>query len=395
VIAGGGTGGHVVPALAIGRALVARGHPPSEVHFVGSSRGIESRLVPAAGFPLTLLPGRGIARRLSVANVRAVWGLVRAVARAFALLARGRPRVVVSVGGYASVPCAVAAATLRVPIIVHEQNAVPGAANRLAGRFARACAVSYPGTSLPRARVTGNPVRPEILAVERTAEARRTARQALGLEQDRWVVAAFGGSLGSLRINQAVLGALGQWADRGDLAVRHVVGERDWQLVTDALAGLRGPNAVAGLRGPNALDGLRDPNAVESLPVPAPGALRYQPVRYEDRMDLLFAAADLCVCRAGGNTVAELAVVGLPAVLVPLPNAPGDHQAANARVFERAGAAVLVPDGQLDGDRLVAEVDKLLADPGRLAAMGAAASGLARPDAADAVAALAEEHAGG
>jgi UDP-N-acetylglucosamine--N-acetylmuramyl-(pentapeptide) pyrophosphoryl-undecaprenol N-acetylglucosamine transferase len=377
VIAGGGTGGHAVPALAIGRALVARGHEPGSVHFVGSSRGIEARLVPAAGFPLTLLPGRGIVRRLSVDNVGAAWGLSRAVAQAFAFLARTRPRVVVSVGGYASVPCAVAAAALGVPIVVHEQNAVPGAANRLTARFAKASAVSYPHTPLPRAVVTGNPVRPEILTVERTPAARDAARTALGLAPDRVVVGVFGGSLGALRINKAVLAALPRWRDRQDLAVRHVVGERDWQLVNDELAALPAPSPAK-------------PGGMNAGP-----GLQYQPVRYEDRMDLLLAAADLCVCRAGGNTVAELAVVGMPAVLVPLPNAPGDHQTANARVFEQAGAAVLVPDAELDGDRLVVEVERLLGDPDRLSAMGAAATGLARPDAADAVAALAEEHAGG
>ena len=368
VIAGGGTGGHVVPALAIGRALVSRGHAPASVHFVGSSRGIEARLVPAAGFPLTLLPGRGIVRRLSVDNVGAAWGLARAVNRALALLARRRPRVVVSVGGYASVPCAVAAAALRIPIVVHEQNAVPGAANRLAARFAKASAVSYPGTPLPRASVTGNPVRPEILTVQRTPEAREAARTALGLDVDRFVLGVFGGSLGALRINTAVLAAIPAWAGRSDLAVRHVVGERDWQLVNDELAGLAAP---------------------------PPDGLQYQPVRYEDRMDLLLGAADLCVCRAGGNTVAELAVVGMPSVLAPLPNAPGDHQTANARVFERAGAAVLVADGELDGDRLAGEVARLMGDRAALAAMGEAAAALARPQAADAVAALAEEHARG
>jgi UDP-N-acetylglucosamine--N-acetylmuramyl-(pentapeptide) pyrophosphoryl-undecaprenol N-acetylglucosamine transferase len=325
-------------------------------------------MVPAAGFSLTLLPGRGIQRRLSTANVGAALGLVRAVGQAFALLARRRPRIVVSVGGYASVPCAVAAATLRVPLVLHEQNAVPGAANRLVGRFARAAAVSYPGTSLPRAEVTGNPVRPEILAVTRTPEARAAARRALDLPDGRFVVGVFGGSLGALRINQAVLAALPVWAGQADLAVRHAVGERDWALVSDALAS--GP------------------------PLPADGVV-YQPVRYEERMDLLLAAADLLVCRAGGNTVAEMAAVGLPAVLVPLPNAPGDHQTANARVFERAGAAVLVPDGELDGERLVAEVAKLRSDPARLESMGTAASGLARRDAADAVAALVEAHARG
>ncbi|HVL27767.1 MAG TPA: undecaprenyldiphospho-muramoylpentapeptide beta-N-acetylglucosaminyltransferase [Acidimicrobiales bacterium] len=363
VIAGGGTGGHVVPALAIGRALVARGHPPSSLHYVGSERGIEARLVPEAGFPLTLLPGRGIQRRLTAENVEAVWGLARASSQAVALLRRLRPRVVVVVGGYASVPCAVAAAALRVPIVVQEQNAVPGAANRLTARVARAAAVAYPGTPLPRAVVTGNPVRPEVLAVSRSAADRAAARSALGLPAGRRVVGVVGGSLGALRINRAVLAALGRWAGRADLAVHHVVGERDWDLVG------------------------------RERPAPADGGLWYRAVRYEDRLPLVMAAADVCVSRAGGNTVAELAVLGAPSVLVPLPGAPGDHQTANARVLVEAGGAVLVPDAELDGDRLAAEVDALLADDGRLAAMGSAAAGAGRRDAADQVAALVEEHA--
>jgi UDP-N-acetylglucosamine--N-acetylmuramyl-(pentapeptide) pyrophosphoryl-undecaprenol N-acetylglucosamine transferase len=362
VIAGGGTGGHVIPALAIGRALVARGHPPETLHYVGSSRGMEVRMVPEAGFPLTVLPGRGIQRRLTVENVSSAAGLVQAVGRAVALLRREQPRVVVSVGGYASVPCALAAATLRVPLLVHEQNAVPGAANRLVARFARACAVSFPGTSLPRAHVTGNPVRSEVLAVDRGKD-RDRARAELGLPADRLVVGVFGGSLGALRINRAVLGALPHWRNRSDLAVHHVVGERDWDLIrTDT----------------------------PELPPPGEGGLYYQAVRYEERMPSLLAAADLVVCRAGGNTVAELAAVGVPGVLVPLPGAPGDHQTANARVLAQAGGGVLIADGELDGNRLASEVSGLLSDQARLSAMAQAAAGLGRRDAADQVAALAE-----
>ena len=364
IIAGGGTAGHVLPGLAVARALVARGHPLGTVHWVGSRIGIEARLVPEAGFGVTLLPGRGIERRLSRASVTAAMGLVAAVAAGVALVARHRPAVVVALGGYASVPCALAAVALRVPLVVCEQNAVPGAANRYLARFARAAAVSFPGTRLPRARVTGNPVRPEILAVDRSRD-RDEARTALGLPLNRRVVAAFGGSLGARRINLAVVAALRRWARRGDLAVRHVVGRRDWTLVAEATPDLGG------------------------------AALVYAPVEYEDRMDLMLAAADVAVCRAGATTVAELAVVGLPSVLVPLPGAPGDHQTANARQLVDAGAAVLVADGELDGDRLAAEVDALLSDPEALERKSRAATGFARRDAAEAVAALVEEHARG
>ena len=362
IVAGGGTAGHVLPGLAVARALVARGHDAETIHFVGSERGLESRLVPEAGFGLTVLPGRGIQRRLTLANVVAVWGLVRAIVQGVALVRRRRPAVVVVLGGYASVACVVGAVLWRVPIVVTEQNARAGAANRLAGRFAKACAVPFDETDLPRSVVTGNPVRSEVLAIDRI-EGRAAARAALDLPPDRVVVAVVTGSLGARRVNQAVRDALPALAARSDLAVRHVIGSRDWEAMSVP------------------------PPAVET------GALVYQAVRYEDRMDLLLTAADLLVGRAGGTTVAELAEVGLPALLVPLPIAPRDHQTANAAALVRSGAAILVPDGELDGSRLVVELTPLLDQPERLAEMGAAAHSLARPDAADRVADLVEAHA--
>jgi undecaprenyldiphospho-muramoylpentapeptide beta-N-acetylglucosaminyltransferase len=362
VIAGGGTAGHVLPGLAIGRALVERGHAAGSIRFVGSERGIEARLVPEAGFPLTVLPGRGIRRSLSPANVGAVLGILAAVVRALVLVRRWRPRVVVVLGGYASVPCAIAALVWRVPVVVAEQNARAGAANRLAARWARACAVPFEDTDLPRAVVTGNPVRDEILAVDRARDAGAT-RQRLGLPADRTVVAVFSGSLGSRRINEAVEALAARWADRADLAVHHVVGRRD----ADELERRR--------------------------PEPPPDGLWYRQVPYQDDMASLLAAADVAVCRAGGTTVAELAQVALPAVLVPLPIATRDHQRANAGPLVAAGAAVLVADDELDVDRLERELGPLVDDPARLVAMAAAAGALARPDAADAVAALVEEHA--
>jgi UDP-N-acetylglucosamine:LPS N-acetylglucosamine transferase len=302
---------------------------------------------------------------LSLDNIAAVAGLVAAAVHSVVLLARRRPSIVVSVGGYASVPCVAAAIMLRVPYIVAEQNAVPGAANRLAGRFARAAAVSFENTDLPRAVVTGNPVRPEVLAVDRANRVDRSlARRALGLPPDGLVIAAIGGSLGAKRINDAVVGLAAQWADRPAVAIRHIVGDRDWDHIT-ALC-------------PPSID----------------GGLVYQQVRYEDRMELVYAAADIAVCRAGASTVAELAVVGLPAVLVPLPGAPGDHQTANAGALAGLGAATVIADHALGPERLAVELDELLADFAHLAAMGKAARSLARPDAAAAVAELAEKHAG-
>jgi UDP-N-acetylglucosamine--N-acetylmuramyl-(pentapeptide) pyrophosphoryl-undecaprenol N-acetylglucosamine transferase len=363
VVTGGGTAGHVLPALAIADALVARGHDRSTIHYAGSERGIETRLVPPSGLAMTLLPGRGIQRRLTAANLAAVGGLLVAFWRAVRLLGRLRPAVVVAVGGYASVAVALAAVLRRIPVVVAEQNVVPGAANRLVARFARASAVSFEGTPLPRAVVTGNPVRPEISALA-DGHGRAAARAALGVVGDRRVVLVTGGSLGALRLNLATMEALERWRGRTDLTVHHVVGRRDWDRIS----------AMA----PTDL-----------------GGLDYRSVAYEDDMPTALAAADVAVGRAGSGTCFELAAVGLPAVLVPSPVVTADQQTRNAERMVAAGAAVLVPDAELDGARLAAAVDDLLADDGTLAEMRRAALSWSRPDAADAIAALAEEHARG
>ena len=356
------------PALAVARALVARGHDAGSIRFVGSARGLEARLVPEAGFSITLLPGRGIRRGRRPSDVlaaaRAAAGLAAATARAVWLLLRRRPAVVLAVGGYASLPCAAAAVVLRVPLVLAEQNSVPGSTNRLLGRFARAAAVPFPGTDLPRAVVTGTPVRPEAEGVDRSPEGRRSARADLGLPEGRRVLGVAGGSLGARRINEAVVDLVARWAPSRPVAVHHVVGARDF------------PD----------LGGAGKPSS---------SAVWYRAVEYETRMPLLLAAADLMVCRAGGSTVAELALAGVPSVLVPLPGAPGDHQTANARVLSEPGGAVLLPDAECDGRRLEQIVDGLLFDGDRLDAMARAARAAGRPGAADGVAELVEQVAAG
>jgi undecaprenyldiphospho-muramoylpentapeptide beta-N-acetylglucosaminyltransferase len=342
---------------------VARGHDRSTIHYAGSERGIEVRLVPPSGYEMTLLPGRGIQRRLTVANLTAVAGLFVAFGRAMRLLGRLRPSVVVAVGGYASVAVALAAVVRRIPVVVAEQNVVPGAANRLVARFAQASAVSFEGTPLPRAVVTGNPIRPEIAALA-DGHGRAAARATIGVEGDRRVVLITGGSLGALHLNRATMAALDAWRGRTDLAVHHVVGRRDWEEISAM--------APADL-----------------------GGLAYRAVPYEEDMPSALAAADLAVCRSGSGTCFELAAVGLPAVLVPSPFVTADQQTRNAERLVAAGAAVLLPDAELDGPRLVAEVDRLVADDPARAAMRAAALAWSRPDAADAIAAIAEEHARG
>jgi len=362
IIAGGGTAGHVLPALAVGRALVARGHEPSSVRFVGSSRGQEATLVPAAGFPVTLLPGRGIVRRLGWPAVTAVAGLTVAFGRAAWLVTRWRPSAMLSVGGYAAAPCAFASLLLRVPLVVAEANAVPGATNRISARWARAAAVAFEGTPLPRAVVTGTPVRDEVLAVRRDPESRAAARRELGLPDGRRVIAVTGGSLGARTVNDAVLDLARRWADRADLAIHHAIGVRDWPELSLRLPALTG------------------------------GGLHYQAVEYEQRVPTLLAAADVWVGRAGGTTIAELTAVGVPSVLVPLPVAPHDHQAVGARRLERAGGCLVVLDRDCTGERLAQVVGALLDAPGQLERMAASAATMGHPDAAERVADLVEEH---
>jgi UDP-N-acetylglucosamine--N-acetylmuramyl-(pentapeptide) pyrophosphoryl-undecaprenol N-acetylglucosamine transferase len=365
VVTGGGTAGHVLPALAIAEAMVVAGHPRSAIHYAGAQRGIEARLLPPTGHPFTLLPGRGIQRRLTLANVAAVASLLRAGVQAVRLVRRLRPSVVVAVGGYASVAVGLAAVLCRVPLLVAEQNQSPGAANRLLARFAVASAVSFPGTALPRAVVTGNPIRPEILTrAERRDQDQAEAKASLGVDPHRRLLLVFGGSLGARRINDAVLGALPGWRSRPDLAVHHVVGRRDWGDIS--------------AQAPSDL-----------------GELAYRAVEYEDEMPTALAAADLAVCRSGSSTCFELAAMGLPSVLVPSPHVTADQQTGNARHLVDAGAAELLADAELSGPTLAEAVDRLLDDDGALRAMGAAARRWARPDAAAEIAALAEAHARG
>ncbi len=370
LVAGGGTAGHLQPALAIAEALVNAGHDRGTIEFVGSSRGQDRLTLEGRGFPFTLLPGRGIVRGLRpsdlVANLGAVIGLAAAAARGVGVVVRARPQVVVSVGGYASLAASLGALVRGVPLVLVNVDAVPGTTNRLLGRFARASAVGWAGSPLPRAVVTGTPVRPEIAGVGRAADQRRAARRALGLPPDRPTVAVFGGSLGARRINTAVLDLADRWRCRDDRSIYHVLGRRDWdETLRTVGAGTDG--------GPEGLALVRVP--------------------YGDRMDLVYAAADVVVCRAGALTVAELAVAGVPSILVPLPGAPGDHQTANARVLERAGAALLLPDGRCDAASLERALDGLLSKPDLLDAMGSAAGRLGRPDAAAAGARLVEASA--
>lgn len=354
VIAGGGTAGHVLPGLAVAEALVAAGVARADVHIVGDRKGMEAELVPAAGFPMTLYDLRNFPRTLTIGHLRAAGKLVVAVVRAVGLLGRLRPRVVLSVGGYASVPTVLAARLRRVPVVALSYDALPGKASRLAARIAVATAVAFPDSPLPRPVLTGAPLRAEVLAVDRDRD-RDAARGALGLPLDRQVVGVVGGSLGSLALIEVVRELSTRWAGRRDLAIRVVTGNR-W---VD--------------RAPPATDGG--------------DGLLLQVVPFERHMELLYAAVDVLVARAGATTVAEIAAVGVPSVLVPWPLATEDHQTANARWLADVGGAVLLPEAELAA-RVGPELERLLTSPGDRTHLATAARTVGRRDAAAAVAAL-------
>ena len=357
VIAGGGTAGHVLPGLVVAQALQDAGRSKDQLLYIGATRGIEARLVPPTGIRSMLLPMRSFPRAMTPWHLVAVVQLAAAFVRVVASFVRHRPAAVVSVGGYASVPGVVAAALLRVPIVAISYDVLPGRASVLAARFAKATAVAFEASPLPRKVVTGFALRSDILAVEPDRD-RPAARAALGLPLDRLVVLVFGGSHGSGALNDVVAAFITANSTRVDLAIRHVVGMR---------------NAATMLSARASADGIV-----------------YQPVAYEDDMARAYAAADVVLARSGASTIAELAAIGVPSILVPWPDAAEDHQTDNARFLSEVGGAVLVPESELDIDRLATELDHL-ADPQVRRAMAAAARSRALRDGAVRIAALVEE----
>jgi UDP-N-acetylglucosamine--N-acetylmuramyl-(pentapeptide) pyrophosphoryl-undecaprenol N-acetylglucosamine transferase len=353
LIAGGGTAGHVFPALALARRLTdAHG---AQVRFAGTSSGQEAQLVPAAGFPFEPVEAKPLVRRLSLRAVVSPFSVLRS-ARACRAIVEDAD-VVVGMGGYVSVPIAIAAVRGRRPLVIHEQNAVPGLANRALARFARTVALSFPETErlLPRGApvlVTGNPVRDEIVAVPSSREElAKEARAKFDLEDRRATVVVFGGSQGALHLNRAMVDAFRSLRGRGDLQVLILTGPAHVELVR------------------------------QSLPKDAALVVRVLP--FLDRMELAYAAADLVVARAGATTIAEVTICGLPAMLIPYPYATARHQEANARALQRAGGATIVMDDALSGELLAARIADLVDDRERLQRMADRSAAWGRPDAAD------------
>jgi UDP-N-acetylglucosamine--N-acetylmuramyl-(pentapeptide) pyrophosphoryl-undecaprenol N-acetylglucosamine transferase len=343
-IAAGGTAGHVVPALAIADALRERG---AEVLFLGGERA-EAELVPAAGYPFHPLKVAGIDRRNPVKAARAVGLAVGATAAARRILKRERVDAVIGGGGYVAGPAGAAAIALRLPLVLTEADSHLGIANRVLAPRARKVFLAFPldGRSGERYEVVGRPVPRGTGTVDPSA-----ARERFGLPADRPCLLVFGGSLGARTINLAAIDAFGAAAP---CSVLHASGRRDYDELRARLDQLGSPE-------------------------------HYRLEPYVEPFADALAAADLAVARAGGS-VFELAAAGIPSVLVPYPHATADHQSGNAKWMADGGAAVVVPDSELDGPRLAREVAGLLGSPARLEAMSAAARRLARADAADRIA---------
>jgi UDP-N-acetylglucosamine--N-acetylmuramyl-(pentapeptide) pyrophosphoryl-undecaprenol N-acetylglucosamine transferase len=342
LLAGGGTAGHTSPLLATADAL-CRLVPDVEITCLGTPRGLETRVVPEAGYPLELIPPVPMPRRPNADLAKAPVRLRGAVTATLAVVDRIRPDVIVGYGGYVSVPAYFAARRRKLPLVVHEQNALPGLANRVGARLATRVAVSFPDTPLPRAEYVGLPLRRMISQLDRAAS-RAEAQAFFGLDPDRPTLMVTGGSQGSRKLNESVSAAARALADAG-VQVLHVQGKHGGAS-------------------------------------PEPTGVPYVVLDFVDRMDLAYAAADLVVCRSGANSTIEAAATGLPAIFVPLPIGNGE-QDRNARPVVDAGGALLVADAAVTPEWVTATVPGLVTDAERLARMGAAASALVPRDADD------------
>ncbi len=361
-MSGGGTAGHVYPALTVAGHLAAE---HDDVLFVGTPDGLEARLVPEAGVAFRGLRASGFDRARPWTLLTSSVRIAASAVQAWWWMGGARPDVVIGFGGYVSIPVGLAAVLRGVPLVLHEQNSVPGLANKVLSRWATAVGVTY-GESTPlfarpeRVEVTGNPVRPDVLSADRGV-----GRKALSLPKTSTVLLVFGGSRGARHLNSAIVALRGRLMENRKLRVVHIAGKLEVDTVRSLLDAAGGD---------------------------ASG--RWLVLDYLDDMGSALAAADLVIARAGATSIAEITALGLPAVLVPYPFATDDHQTKNAATMVAYGAAELVADDELDGERFGDIVVELLGDEKRRATMSDASRTLGRPQAAAAIAQLARCAAG-
>ncbi|MDN5331637.1 MAG: UDP-N-acetylglucosamine--N-acetylmuramyl-(pentapeptide) pyrophosphoryl-undecaprenol [Tepidanaerobacteraceae bacterium] len=354
ILAGGGTGGHIYPAIAIAQGLKMK-FPDMKILFVGTERGLENDLVPKAGFELRKIRAKGFKRKLSLENLSTLKEVAFGGIESFVLLRREKPDLVVGTGGYVAGPVVFFASIMKIPTFIHEQNVKPGITNRILSHFVDKIAVSFPDSLkyFPKSKVvvTGNPVRQEIVLTERLK-----AIKELDLDAEKPLILSFGGSQGALRLNEAVLELIDLIKEDDTFQLFHITGKKNYEEFASKLE-YKGINPLR------------------------LGHIKVRPYVYD--MHYAIAAADLVVSRAGAITIAELTAAGKPAILVPLPTAAGQHQDYNARFMEKNGAAVIVKDWELSGKRLYDVIRSLISDKNRLQQMSAASKKLGRPDALD------------
>ena len=334
VIAGGGTAGHLYPGIAVAEALVSLGKRRTEILFFTSDRGIDKKLLTDANFQFTPLKGNGLDRKNPLSSIRAVILLIKSTTFAYRHIRKSKPKVILALGGFAAIPGSLAGLLTGTPVVLHEQNSVPGTANKLISKWVKRSAVSYKNTKLPRSVCTGNPVRKEITDLSESYRSMHRSQLEIPLENKLVVVT--GGSLGSLKINKSVLNALSSLEEVPNLTVYHIIGSRDWEELGKLTC---------------------DP------------VIDYRAIEYEEQMPTVLNSADLIVSRAGGSITAEISLLGLPSILIPLPNAPGDHQRKNAESLVADGRAVIVPDEDCTGERIAKEIKGIVLNEERLVGM--------------------------
>ncbi|MEG6616429.1 undecaprenyldiphospho-muramoylpentapeptide beta-N-acetylglucosaminyltransferase [Peptococcaceae bacterium 1198_IL3148] len=355
IVTGGGTGGHIYPALAIAEGIKTR-YQGADILYVGTDRGLEADIVPKAGYPFKKISvSSGFQRKLSLKNIKVLWQAGQGIFEARQIVRDFKPDIVIGTGGYVCGPVVMAAVMQKIPTLIHEQNAMPGVTNKILSRYVTQLAVTFEDSiarfpNQTRVKLTGLPVRPEIFSVDQQA-----AYQRLKLNPDQPVLLVFGGSRGARNINMSMIEVVKELQNT-DIQILHATGKIGYQEYIDALQN-------AGI----SLDNI--------------GNITTIPYLYNMRDAL--GVADLVVCRAGAATLAELTALGLPSVLIPYPYAAENHQQYNAQALVERGAARMILDKELTGELLLAQINELLATPNKLSTMAENSLQMGRPGALD------------
>lgn len=355
IISGGGTGGHIYPAITIARAIAAMVEP-CEILFVGTRQGLEADIVPKEGFAFAAVDAKGFERRLSWDTVRTLYKTAAGLGQSVGIIRRFRPDIVIGTGGYVCGPVLLTASLMGIPTMIQEQNVIPGVTNKILARFVTKVAAGYPeaakffGRQADKVFVSGNPIRQEVLQATREDGIRT-----FGLDSGKLTVLVAGGSRGARSINQAMVEVYRRFAGRSNMQILHATGQSEY-------------NNIAGFIQQAGID------------IEKTGNIIIKPYLYN--MPQALAAADIAVFRAGAVGLAELTARGIPAILIPYPYAAENHQEFNARVLADQGAAVVIRDAELSGLRLADELERLIGSPLQLEGMAQASKQLGRPDAA-------------